>query len=136
MAPFSRRTFSTGRIASVPSGTGAPVMMRTASPFFSGAGGAVAGPDEAGALGHRPLAGGEVGQDHGVAVHRGRVEGRPGDVGSHVAREHPAGGLAQRDHLRRSRGAGAAEDLEGFGDLDHGPILRLSGVLLRFARRL
>ena len=38
--PLSRRTFSTGTIASVPVGIGAPVMTRTASPGSSGAGGA------------------------------------------------------------------------------------------------
>ncbi len=53
----------------------------------------------------------------GIAVHRGIVEGRLGEAGCHVAGEHAAGGLVQRDRLRPlHRPCGGKQALQRIGD--------------------
>ncbi len=106
---------SSGTTASAPAGTGAPVMIRTRSaradtrvaPAWTG--GDVADDRQV----HRvslATAVGDVGDPHGVAVHRGVVEGRQVDVGRHVLGEDAAVGVEQLQVERRER-LDAVEDV-------------------------
>ena len=87
---------------SAPSGTGAPVKMRTASPGADRPAKRPPGGRRADRRASRAPAAG-VGAAHRVAVHRRGGEGRLVARGDHVAGEHPAGGLGERHLLGAER---------------------------------
>ena len=115
----SRSVFSWMTMASAPSGTGAPVKMRTAWPSLTvpekGCP-AAASPmtaSVAGQLGH-------VGNPDCVAVHGGGIERRLGDERLQRFRQHAAARLLDGDGLGLGRGHAVEDALQGFFDREQG----------------
>ncbi len=121
-APASSLTSSWGMTASAPSGSGAPVKIRKASPARSGRSAiAPAGtrPASAEARGRAGRRGGGVGAAERVAVHRGGRPRRHVARAVHVLGEHAVQALGERDPLVAEHGHARQDAFERFLDGDH-----------------